>query len=281
MLAALAVLLTATTCIPLIRGTNWLVELAAVVVLGAAVATLAHRLIGAAWASAAYLAAMLLGITWWYALPEAWLGLLPGKESVLRLGELVVQGGVVMAESAAPVPDNPGLRLVAVAGLGLVAWLTDLLAVTLRRPAVAGLPLLAVYCVPAALTPNGLPWWWFVLAGTGYLLLDRLRLRRARQPLGTGGLRTRTRGDERAPMAATGRRVGAVALAGAVLLPAVVPGSARACCPAGSDPDPARGTARSRSSTRSSPCATTSPRRRTPRCCGTRRPTPNRTRCVS
>ncbi len=241
MLAALAVLLTATTCIPLIRGTNWLVELAAVVVLGAAVATLAHRLIGAAWASAAYLAAMLLGITWWYALPEAWLGLLPGKESVLRLGELVVQGGVVMAESAAPVPDNPGLRLVAVAGLGLVAWLTDLLAVTLRRPAVAGLPLLAVYCVPAALTPNGLPWWWFVLAGTGYLLLIASDSGERISRWGRVVSGQRTRGDERAPMAATGRRVGAVALAGAVLLPALVPGLSESLLPGGLGPGSGQG----------------------------------------
>lgn len=224
LLAALAVLLTATTCIPLVQGTNWLFELVGVVLLGVGAATLAHRLVGATWASAVYLVAVLLGITWWYALPEAWLGLLPGPESVGRLVELLGQGGVAMAESAAPVPDIPGMRLVAVGGLGLVAWVSDLMAVTLRRPAVAGLPLLAVYCVPAALTPSGLSWWWFVLAGTGYLLLiasdsgDRVS-RWGRVVSGRTG-----RGDDRAPMAATGRRVGAVALAGAVLLPALVPG---------------------------------------------------------
>ncbi len=236
LLAAVAVLLTATTCIPLIHGTNWLVELTAVVLLGTGAAALTRRFFfGAVWASLAYLVALLLGITWWYALPEAWLGVLPGTESVLRLAELAGQGGVTMVESAAPVPDSPGVRLLTVAGLGLVAWIADLIAVLLRRPAIAGLPLLAVYCVPAALTPDGLAWWWFVLAGTGYLLLvasdsgDRVS-RWGRVVSGRGG-----QPDDRAPMAATGRRVGAVALAGAVLIPALIPGLAESLLP-GSGP---------------------------------------------
>lgn len=237
LLAALAVLLTATTCVPLIRGTNWLVELTGVVLLGVGAAALTRRFaFGAVWSSLAYLVALLLGITWWYALPEAWLGVLPGPESVRRLVELLGQGGTTMVESASPVADTPGMRLIAVGGLGLVAWIADLIAVLLRRPAVAGLPLLAVYCVPAALAPGGLAWWWFVLAGIGYLLLiasdsgDRVS-RWGRVVSGRGG-----RPDDRAPMAATGRRVGAVALAGAVLLPALIPGLAESLLPGGSGP---------------------------------------------
>ena len=34
------------------------------------------------------------------------------------------------------------------AGIGLVAVATDLIAVRLRRPAAAGLPLLVLFCVP-------------------------------------------------------------------------------------------------------------------------------------
>jgi len=38
--------------------------------------------------------------------------------------------------------------LVTAAGIGLVAALTDVLAVRLHRPAIAGLPLLVLFCVP-------------------------------------------------------------------------------------------------------------------------------------
>lgn len=241
LLAALAVAASALTCVPLIQGTTWLFELIGLLLLGVLVAAVVQRFVGASWASPAYLVAVLLGLTWWYALPEAWLGPLPGTESVTRLAELLTQGATVMNESAAPVPDPPGMRLLAVGGLALVGWLTDLVAVTLRRPAVAGLPLLAVYCVPAALAPGGLSWWWFVLAGTGYLLLvasdagDRVS-RWGRVVSGRAG-----RSDDRAPMAATGRRVGAVALAGAVLLPTLVPGLGEGLLPGGSGPGDGNG----------------------------------------
>jgi hypothetical protein len=56
-------------------------------------------------------------------------------------------------------------------GIGVVALLVDLVAVTLRRPAAAGLALLAVYCVPAAVLADGIGWVYFLFAAIGYLLL--------------------------------------------------------------------------------------------------------------
>ena len=49
-----------------------------------------------------------------------------------------------------PVPDLDGLLLLTTAGVGLVAVLVDLAAVGIRRPALAGLPMLAIYSVPVA-----------------------------------------------------------------------------------------------------------------------------------
>ena len=85
-----------------------------------------------------------------------------------------------------PVPPRPGIVLLTVAGIGLVAALTDVLAVRLHRSAIAGLPLLVLFCVP--LTTDARPgpvgvtlvfparaWW----CGLGLLSADgrhRLRL---------------------------------------------------------------------------------------------------------
>ena len=64
----------------------------------------------------------------------------------LRL--LVAQATAETSKYAPPIPPRPGIVLVTAAGIGLVAALTDVLAVRLYRPAIAGLPLLVLFCVP-------------------------------------------------------------------------------------------------------------------------------------
>ena len=57
-------------------------------------------------------------------------------------------------------------------GIGLVAVLVDFLAVRMRRAALAGLPLLAVYSVPAAVRQETVSWLAFLLGAAGYLALS-------------------------------------------------------------------------------------------------------------
>ena len=71
-----------------------------------------------------------------------------------------------------------------VAGVGLVALAVDTLAVTMRRAALAGLPLLALYTVPTTVAPDGVSWVAFALGGIGYLTLLLAEARRASQPVG-------------------------------------------------------------------------------------------------
>ena len=47
--------------------------------------------------------------------------------------------------------------------------LVDLLACTLRRVPLAGLPLLTVYSVPVSLVGGGVSWWVFALTAAGFL----------------------------------------------------------------------------------------------------------------
>ncbi|MFP5336239.1 MAG: transglutaminaseTgpA domain-containing protein [Actinomycetes bacterium] len=220
--ALAASLLVCLTLFTLVDGVWWFVEASLVAVAVVAAGAGARRLVRTPWvALAAQLVALLTVLTWLYSREETIAGLLPGLASTTRLLEVGAAGMEIIRTSAAPAPAEDGIRLLAAAGVGAVALVVDLVAVGLRQPAAAGLPLLAVYAVPAALAPGGLDWYWFVLAGTGYLVLVASD---AGERVARWGRVLHGRGGEAAPLAATGRRVGAVALAGAVIVPTVVPG---------------------------------------------------------
>jgi len=157
-----------------------------------------------------------------FAADAALLGLVPTFDSVGALGESLSRGMDDVNQLAAPVPATPGLVLLTAASVGAVAIVVDLVAVGLGRPAAAGLALLALYAVPTAVASNGVPWVLFAIGATGYLVLllveGRDRLLRWGRPIGAG------RGDDDAPLPLTGQRIGAAAIALAVVLPLLVPG---------------------------------------------------------
>jgi len=119
--------------------------------------------------------------------------------------------------------------------VGLVAIVVDFIAVVGRRPALAGLPLLALFAVSAATVPKGVGWLPFVYAGAGFLVLlltdSADRISRWGHPLGLGSGRApddevavRAERAQTAPLVQVGRRVGVAAIAVAVVVPALVPG---------------------------------------------------------
>jgi transglutaminase-like putative cysteine protease len=227
--AAASTLLVATTLSTVIQGVSWFVDLFLVVLAVAGTGALAVRVLrhpAAVLAAQAF--AVLLLSTWLFALPEAFLGLLPGPAALGRLAELVGEGVATAQNEASPAPGTAGLRLLVCLGVGGVALAVDLLAAWLRQPAVAGLPLLAVYCVPAALARGGLDWYWFVFAAAGFLLLVASD---AGSRVARWGKVLSGQGGEQAPMAATGRRVGALALVAAVIVPTLVPGLSEGLLP--------------------------------------------------
>lgn len=187
------------------------------------------------------LAALFLYLDLVFAGGEAWLGVVPSPESVRRLGELADEGWRAANRYAAPVPLVPGIAMLAAAGIGLVAVLVDLLAVRLRRAAPAGLPLLAMYSVPAAIRDDGVGWLAFGIGAFGFLAL---LMADAREQVGGWGRTVTTRRSPRevplagaqpppadpadrpdaSALAASGRRIAAGTVAVAVLLPAAIPG---------------------------------------------------------
>ena len=154
-------------------------------------------------------------------------GVIPTRATVNSLESTVRKGIEVAQTYEAPAPASVGLTLMVAFGICVVGVLVDFLAVTLRRTAVAGLPLLLLYAVPVAVLPDGVPFLAFLPGAIGYLALvmvdqrDRLahwgRLV-ARSDTGADSGRVDTSG-----LTSTGRRVSASALALAVVLPVFIP----------------------------------------------------------
>ena len=131
-----------------------------------------------------------------------------------------------------PAPPHHGLVLLTVVGVAAIALVVDLLTVTLRRAALAGLPLLALFTVSAATGHHGVGIFPFVVGG------DRLPVAALRrQPRQGRALGRRRRHRQRARPASAwstdpssapapaslGRQVGAVAISLGLRRPAVHP----------------------------------------------------------
>jgi transglutaminase-like putative cysteine protease len=177
-------------------------------------------------------AALLIYLTLVFAGDDALFGLIPTPSSMAALHQTLSDGLSDVQDLAAPVPADPGLVLLAAGAIGLLTIVMDAIAVIGRRPAAAGLALLGLYAVPTAVARNGIGWPLFVGGALGYLVLlmaeGKDRLLRWGRPIG-GDQATPRPGQRPAaaddpPPAFTGQRIGAVALAVAVVAPLFVPG---------------------------------------------------------
>jgi transglutaminase-like putative cysteine protease len=230
--AGVAALLASMALYPLLWGWHWFAYGAGAVIAAAAVGAATRvRTLPVLACAAAAVAGQFLYLNLVFAGGQSWGGLVPTNASVHRLGHLVAQARTEMSHYAPPVPDARGILLMSTAGIGLVAVMADLLAVRLRRPAIAGLPLLVLFCVP--LTTDAHSGWVggtfaFSVGMAGYLALlsadgrERLRLwgrlvhRWHDEPEG--------RGPDTRPLTAAGRRIGLAAVVLAVFLPLLIPG---------------------------------------------------------
>ncbi|MGW6862561.1 transglutaminase family protein [Streptomyces xanthophaeus] len=234
--AMLATLLTSWSLVPLVESQGWLLQAAALLGVQSAVGAGARRIpLARSLTVAAQLLVSLLLLALLFAGKASSTGSGPLAYLVTDFGALFQQGAQDVGEYAIPAPLTDGIRLMLVSGVLLIGLLVDLLAVTARTAAAAGLPLLALYSVAAGLSGGGeASWVSFLLAGCGYLMMllaeGRDRLAQWGRVFGGGG-RERgpvasglgaTGGHATAPVR-TGRRIGVVALGLALAVPAALP----------------------------------------------------------
>jgi hypothetical protein len=181
---------------------------------------------------AGYLAFLLLYLNLAFAHSSSFGQLIPSYSSLSALGRLW-RSAFGDFKYLPPVNDYTAVSLVAAAGIGAVAVAVDILAVRLRRPAVAGLPLLLLFSVPVAsnLKVFGIAQMLiFAVSLAGYLGLlsadgrERLRMwgrlvtfRHVQSPDETGS------GPDTRELAASGRRIGLAAVCLAIIIPVIVP----------------------------------------------------------
>jgi transglutaminase-like putative cysteine protease len=221
---------------PLLASPQWGLKLAGAAIVAVTAASRPRlRVLQALACVIIYLAALLIYLNTLFASHLSTAGIVPTKASLSYLSTLASQG---LAERVyePPVPSSPGVILLAAGGIGLMAVATDLLAVRLRSPAIAGLPLLALYCVriTTAAHQGGLgATIVFCLAMIGYLALlaadgrEKLRIWGRLVTVWHGAAADAAEAVETPDtkgLAASGRRIGLAAACIALAFPLLVPG---------------------------------------------------------
>ncbi|MGW9194905.1 transglutaminase family protein [Micromonospora chersina] len=225
--AAAATLLAAAPLSAIFERWTWLIQAAIVVAVVAGAAALSRLARAPLWGQVlAMLVGLTLALTWVFPGGTEFFAFVPTPATFAHFGDLLNASLPDMRSYGVEVPDVDSLLFLAVLGIGAVAIVVDVLSVGLRRPALAGLPMLAIYSVPVAVYVDSVPATPFVVGACGYLWLlvtdnvDRVR-RFGRRFTGEGR-------DvdvwEASPLAAAGRRLAVVGVALAVALPLVVPG---------------------------------------------------------
>jgi len=231
--AVVATFLVLLALVPLLTRPGWPDRIAALVILAitALSATGARPLRGFA-VLACYLATLLLYLNVTFAHASSLGHIIPSDNSLQVLGQLW-RAAFEEFRYAPPVPDLSPVSLVTAAGIGAVAIAVDILAVQLRQPAVAGLPLLLLFSVPVAsnLKVFGAPQMIvFAASLASYLALlsadgrERLRMwgrlvtfRHVQSADETGS------GPDTRELSASGRRIGLAAVCLAIVIPVILP----------------------------------------------------------
>ena len=236
--AAIATITASLSVLPLFDSGRWIIPTLLSVLLMSVVGAASRAVaLPAPLQPILQLLALLTLLTVMFVQPAAALGIFPGP---VALGELQELARVALTEAEAalaPVPTTDNLIFLAVGGIGLVALTVDTIGVTLRLPALAGVPLLLVYALPAAVIRGGVPWWLLPLAIIGWLLLlaadarDDARawgpLLGRRAPVRDASSGPRSHPRARRPRAATAGaalQVALIAVVAALLLPTAIPG---------------------------------------------------------
>ncbi len=229
--AGLATILGSLSLLPIFSSTGWLPRVLLMVGAISATSALLQRIRALSALIPLAMALVWAGlVTALYAHTVAPLGFIPGPAALRQLHATMSSGFTDTVQLAAPVEVTRGLSLLTTAGVGLVAVVVETLASALRRPAVAGLPLLAIFTVSAATISQGVGWVPFVFAAAGYLALllaeGRDRVSRWGRPVrASRGRKPSARGQTvTTQLTQVGRRVGFAAISIAVVVPVIIPG---------------------------------------------------------
>ena len=146
---------------------------------------------------------LLIAVTFSFAPGQGYLGFIPSPDALGAFAELVAAGMKSIADQAIPADAVTGIVFMLAVGAGVLAIVLDFLAQIAKRPALVGIPMLAVLLVPTFIPGGSGDPFSFFLAAAAYLAVLYLGLGEVR----AGG--------------AVG--VGATAVAAALIVPLLLP----------------------------------------------------------
>lgn len=230
LVGALAAVLAVLPLVPITDRNSWLVPAAFGIALVSLTGWAIRRIGSLNWPVVpAQLGVLMLWLGLLVAADVAWLGVVPTWAWLERLGAVTSEGVAVIMQYAPPVPVERPMLFIIVAGAGLVAIAVELATFGLGQVPLAGLPLALMYGIAASVASEGWSWLWFVPPAVGFLalLITEGRNRVTAWGLSAGPPAQASAGRARPPetdsLARNGRRVGTLALAAAVVVPAALP----------------------------------------------------------
>ncbi len=238
LLSCAVMLLTATGLLvlgPVLSSFSWWwASVAAIIVTGVSSAMLRGWGIAPPLVPLLSFATLLVYLTFGFGAGTGLLLLLPTPDTIGVFGALLAEGQSSIQTQAVPAEATPGIVFLLSVGAGLLVLVADTLAVWLRMPALAGIPVAVLAILPTVVLRQDEQLWVLVLVASAYLLLLRVdvRTRRGEEQAVTGAGRDRAQGGPRV-VAATKQPglgplggaigVGSVAIISALVLTAAVP----------------------------------------------------------
>jgi transglutaminase-like putative cysteine protease len=166
---------------PLLRGSGWwfaMTFVTAVVLCSAAVLRRAGAPVSLVPIMALGVLLALMTLLFGNSTGLVWL--LPTPDTFARFQELINGGIQSIQQQSTPAVPAEGIVFLLVCGAGLIAVLMDILAITLRWPALAGLPMLIPVAVPGLLVDGGAEAISLMLTAAAFLVLLRVDVRTRR-----------------------------------------------------------------------------------------------------
>jgi transglutaminase-like putative cysteine protease len=167
--SGVAVLLASAPVSAVVQGPSWVGGVVGVVLAVVATGLMLHRA-GPLVVAAGQAAVVVMIVTATYT-DQGIFRLLPGPAAMNAFGALITGAGQQIDAGLAPVAATPEILFLVTTTFGLLAIGIYLAAVGASAPAAAGVPMLALFAVPAALAPDLLPGWTMVSAGLGFGVL--------------------------------------------------------------------------------------------------------------
>ncbi len=171
LIVALTVLCSAQPLRTLFDGDGWVWRLAVVLVVVGLTGALARPRLTPAAAVGAQTGAYVVTLVGLFHSDTLLLGLVPTPATLTYWNALLIEAGETLREHAAPAPETLGVTFLLTGAVGAIALVADTLGVTLGRPALAGLPILAPFLAAVANGDGGLPPSSFVGTALGWLAL--------------------------------------------------------------------------------------------------------------